>query len=88
MAVWHGGRGVKAPYETTHVRIPMPIKAEVEKLSQAFKDGTLNQDNDSDEQLSFEEAVKIAKEILKSKKSARASMEKLLTSIYKQEVEL
>ena len=33
-----GGRGKKAPYETTHVRIPVDIKPQVEKLIQEFRD--------------------------------------------------
>lgn len=88
MTVYRGGRGVKAPYETTHIRIPVPIKAEVERLSQAYKEGITNQSDESERQLTFDEAVQLAKEILKSKKSARVSIEKLLTGIYKQEVEL
>ena len=88
MAVWHGGRGQKAPYETTHVRIPLAIKDKVEELSRAYKQSLVTDDNDSDKQLTFEEAVETAKEILKAKKSARVSIEKLLTAIYKQEVEL
>jgi hypothetical protein len=41
MTVWRGGRGVKAPYETTHVRIPVDLKKRVEELSKAYKDGLL-----------------------------------------------
>jgi hypothetical protein len=33
-----GGRGKKAPYETTHVRVPVNIKPQVEKLIQEFRD--------------------------------------------------
>jgi deoxyribodipyrimidine photolyase-like uncharacterized protein len=33
-----GGRGKKAPYETTHVRIPVDLKAQVEKLVEEFRD--------------------------------------------------
>ncbi|MBD0388108.1 MAG: hypothetical protein ICV54_16755, partial [Nostoc sp. C3-bin3] len=43
MTVWRGGRGVKAPYESTHVRIPLPIKDKVEALSKAYKDGTIDE---------------------------------------------
>ena len=88
MAVWHGGRGLKAPYETTHVRIPVAIKDRVEELSRAYKDSLVSGEDKPEEQLSFEEAVETAKEILKAKKSARVSMEKLLSSIYKREIEL
>ncbi len=86
MSVWKGGRGVKAPYQSTHVRIPLPIKDKVEALSQAYKDGILNDDENSI--LSLEEAIKKSHSILKGKKSARLSMEKLLSAIYGEEVKL
>lgn len=82
MAVWKGGRGVKAPYTTTHVRVPEPIKARVEAMSQAFKDGELS------EPISFDEAVEMAQKILKQKKSAKVSMQSLLTAIYGKEISL
>ena len=33
-----GGRGKKAPYETTHVRIPVDLKSQVELLVEQFRD--------------------------------------------------
>jgi hypothetical protein len=33
-----GGRGKKAPYETTHVRIPVDLKPQVELLVEKFRD--------------------------------------------------
>lgn len=43
-----GGRGKIAPYETTHCRIPKPIKPLVERLTNAYKtiinDGGFNLD--------------------------------------------
>jgi hypothetical protein len=38
-----GGRGKKAPYETTHVRIPVPIKERVENLKDLYINGELEQ---------------------------------------------
>ena len=32
-----GGRGHKAPYKTTHQRIPVPIKPVVEKIIKAYR---------------------------------------------------
>ncbi len=43
-----GGRGKKAPYSTTHYRIPDPIKPVVEMLANAYKRLTAN---DQDTQL-------------------------------------
>jgi hypothetical protein len=81
-----GGRGNKAPYETTHVRVPTPIKSEVERLIEEFREGRTQQQENS--LTSLEDAVKAAREILKQKKSARVSVEKLLTAIYGKNVEL
>jgi hypothetical protein len=33
-----GGRGHKAPYATTHVRVPVPMKAFVEKYINKFRE--------------------------------------------------
>ena len=83
MTVWRGGRGVKAPYESTHVRIPLPIKDKVEALSKAYKDGRLEEEVTF---LSMDEAIEKSRAILKQKKSARISLESLLTSIYGQNI--
>lgn len=103
-----GGRGKKAPYETTHVRVPVPIKDRVENLKELYVSGLIEQyDNDIEEnarlaneyrnllkekntqQLSednkpvaLENALLEAKNILKSKQSARKSIVKLLTALY------
>lgn len=34
---YQGGRGLKAPYETTLIRVPLPIKDEVQKLIDNYK---------------------------------------------------
>lgn len=81
-----GGRGNKAPYETTHVRVPVPIKSEVERLIEEFREGKSQQQENS--LTSLEDALVTARDILKQKKSARVSLEKLLTAIYGQNVEL
>ena len=75
-----GGRGIKAPYETTHVRVPVPIKPNVERFIEDFKNGV---DNLTENPLTdIENALITAQTILKQKKSAKVSLEKLLTAIY------
>jgi len=81
-----GGRGNKAPYETTHVRVPVPIKHKVEQLIEEFRTGKKQQHRNP--LTSLEDAVETARELLRQKKSARVSMEKLLTAIYGKNVEL
>lgn len=38
-----GGRGIKAPYESTHVRVPVPIKAKVQALIDEFRESQIEQ---------------------------------------------
>ncbi|KAM3104927.1 hypothetical protein [Phormidesmis sp. 146-33] len=40
-----GGRGNKAPYESTHVRVPIPIKSEVQALIDEFREKYSGQAN-------------------------------------------
>lgn len=82
MDISKGGRGKKAPYKTTHVRVPEPIKAEVERMAAQYRAGELNT------MPALDDAIQTAQSILRQKKSARASMEKLLTSLYGQTVSL
>jgi hypothetical protein len=81
-----GGRGRKAPYTTTHVRVPEPMKKEVERLIAMFHEGIINAPEKPLTTLG--EATAIAQNILLQKKSAKVSMEKLLTALYKAEVKL
>lgn len=37
-----GGRGKKAPYKTTHVRIPIDLKPQVKLLVQSFRNNQYN----------------------------------------------
>ncbi len=79
-----GGRGVKAPYETTHVRVPEPIKPQVERLIEQFRSG--GDSHSLNPLTSLDDAAATAKGILLQKKSARISMQKLLTAIYGENV--
>jgi hypothetical protein len=85
-----GGRGLKAPYESTHLRVPVPLKDEIERLIEKYRESVLT-GIDSDNQpglCDYEQAVEYANSILKQKKSARQSVEKLLTAIYGRETTL
>lgn len=95
-----GGRAKEALYKTTHVRVPVPIKPYIEATIKHFYDvldpnaleenllTNLQDATNAAKGIDLEEATAIAKEILKQKKSARVSVEKLLTTIYGQNVEL
>lgn len=80
MPINKGGRGKKADYETKVIRIPLPIVNEVEKIVEDFHQGLSV--NDSSEFKTLEESIAIASAILKSKKSAKESIKKLLQVLY------
>lgn len=46
-----GGRGQKAPYEITHVRVPKPIKALVESIVASYKEQLENYEDPEDPDL-------------------------------------
>ena len=82
-----GGRGKKAPYETTHLRIPVPIKADIEKLIENYRlsviDGIESDDNGL---MSVEDAKLLTRKLIKAKTSKIDTLIKLLTSIYSVEI--
>ena len=82
-----GGRGKKAPYETTHLRIPLPIKADIEKLIENYRlsviDGIETHDNGL---MSVEDAKLLTRKLIKAKTSKIDTLIKLLTSIYGVEI--
>jgi hypothetical protein len=90
MAHTKGGRGLKAPYDTTHVRVPVPIKDKIQGIIDAYKEsldpnlGT----SENKKLLTPNEAIEIAQTILSQKKSAKVSMGKLLTAIYGENIVL
>jgi len=91
-----GGRGHTAPYETTHVRVPVDIKPKVERMIQDYRELKLAGTTPESEKypqhpsamtlVSFDEAINHAREILKGKKSASDSLAKLLTALYGGEI--
>lgn len=92
-----GGRGVRAPYESTHVRVPIPLKPKVDKMVDEYRalilEGKVPEREkyncpDAMTLTTLGEATAICREILKQKKSAKASLEKLLTALYEGEVKL
>lgn len=85
MSVNKGGRGLKAPYETTHVRVPIPVKDKVQQIIDDYKNGI---DSNANDIMEYEQALELAKEILKHKKSAKISLTNLLTGIYGKKVVL
>jgi hypothetical protein len=66
--------------------VPEPIKAEVQRMIDRFHGSEVETDLNLETSLSA--AVVLAESILSQKKSARVSMEKLLTALYHREIKL
>lgn len=82
-----GGRGKKAPYETTHMRIPLPLKNQIEQLIEDYRLSILDGiDRPSSELIPIEEALVIAQKLLRSRTAKNDTVAKLLTSIYKTDI--
>lgn len=89
-----GGRGKQAPYQTKTMRVPLPLINQFENQIEEFRDIAINGIADQadpcsvaisrmgNDKITRNEAIERAKAILKSKKSARISMVKLLQVIY------
>lgn len=84
-----GGRGHKAPYETTHLRIPVPLKPDIEKLIENYRllvvDG-IEIETEKDSLLPLEDAIEMCRRMVKARKSKLDDFSKLLTAIYKAEI--
>lgn len=68
-----GGRGKKAPYETTHMRVPVELKAEFEQRIAQYRDTVLTGEESSDEVESsgmFENCLKLVNRFIEEKGQA------------------
>ena len=79
-----GGRGVKAPYTSRTVRVPDPIREQVDRVIESFySEAVETGDNNI---LETDEAIVKARQILvqnkTSKRSTQYCLEKLLQVIY------
>jgi hypothetical protein len=87
-----GGRGNKAPYETTTVRIPKALYSLVYKLSCEYRAKVLTDDTNNNPRLyndkTLQEAIAESYKILKLKKGAKYSLEKLLQVLYETDIKL
>lgn len=89
-----GGRGKVAPYATITVRIPLPIKPIVDKLSDDYRESSLIpiiaaiKEKES-KPIPLKDAIIKAQEIIyKGKKGSKVSIERLLEDIYGEKVQI
>lgn len=78
-----GGRGVKASYETITARIPKPIKSTVLELVSDYRKSLSESKPVTSYVTSIDkqDTINLAREIIKQKKSAKLSLEKLLQTL-------
>lgn len=89
-----GGRGIKAPYESTHMRVPLPLKEQFEAIIEDYRTSVMQDINlltgysihDNNPLTGLEDAKNEARKLIRAKKSASQSLSKLLSAIYKVEV--
>jgi hypothetical protein len=87
MSVNKGGRGNKSPYESVVVRVPKPLQDKVLAICNQYRE-TGELPIEIKPVTSLSDAVVVAERILKAKKSARVSIERLLREIYREDISL
>lgn len=87
-----GGRGNKAPYETITIRVPKNLYPLVYQLSHEVKESFRDESTDTVSLIYTKKtlypAIEEARKILKQRKSAKVSLEKLLQVLYDTEIKL
>ena len=84
-----GGRGHKLPYRTMTKRIPEPIAQEIDQLAQSYTDWiTQSSSLRNTIVINDSEMREKMRQILKMKKGAKYSMQKLLQLLFGKEVEI
>lgn len=79
-----GGRGKKAPYRTKIMRIPEPLKEEVQCLIDNYRDSLIVNKNQNNQTilLTKEKLIKEIELIVKKRKSAKVSFELLINKLF------
>ncbi len=59
-----GGRGKIAPYRTTHLRVPEPIKDQIQSIIDDYRESLLNQEPIEPSGKEFTQAIAVLREAL------------------------
>lgn len=82
-----GGRGKQAPYATTHLRVPVPIKDKLEAIIENYRNSVVDGvESEPSTILPLEQAKELAVKLLRSKAAKISTVSKLLTGIYGEEI--
>jgi len=81
-----GGRGKRAPYETTVVRVPNPVLEQVEEICDAYRNS--QELPDSKPVTAFEDIRQQVDEWRKSTKVGKDKLKNLLQLIYGVDIDL
>ena len=93
-----GGRGQKAPYKTTIVRVPNPLIPLVEKMMTTYREKVIKEKLEDDSALRYtqmetfvdagmdEHLINECKEILEKRGSRKAALSKLLQVVLQRPV--
>ena len=83
-----GGRGKKAPYETKIKRIPLELESQVDSMIEEYRANlTGESDRQDNAMLSLTDAIALVKKLIKAKKSKSDTIHKLVTGIYKIDID-
>jgi hypothetical protein len=82
-----GGRGNRAPYQTTHLRVPLPLKSQIESLIEDYRAVVVDGQPPAPAGVPpMEESLEMAQKLLRAKTSKTETIKKLLEFIYKEDV--
>lgn len=83
-----GGRGKKAPYETTVKRIPIDLEAQIDSMIEDYRANLIGEDDrPKNSMLSFPSAMALAKKLIRAKSSKLDTVHKLVTGIYNTDID-
>jgi hypothetical protein len=82
-----GGRGHRAPYQTTHLRVPLPLKSAIEAMIDDYRAVVIDGEPPAPAAVPpLEESLEMVQKLLRAKTSKTETIKKLLEFIYKEDV--
>lgn len=83
-----GGRGKKAPYQTTIKRIPVDLESQIDSLIESYRLKAIEGiESDPVGIMSVTDAKQLTKKLLKAKMSKLDTVVKLVTGIYSVDID-